>query len=524
VSDFEFPADHPDRVRVAAEVLRGEARTATEGRRILDRRIVSVAAAWQEYSADRARQRLSLVAGWMTDAANACDAAASALDSYAEVLTRARHRIELLRLEHLVSVGLADGALQEQYVEIRASVSESAADTAAALKSASRKGDSNSPRQRLATALPGLGPLAPPPGSDPRHVARWWQSLSAEDQQTLIFDRYRQLQNLNGLPAGVLDQANRRCLADDLATLTGQELNNAQGIHRAADAVPSPVDGFGPVPPVLLLHYAPSEPLGHGSAAIAYGNPDTAANTAVVIPGTSASTTSMSVCNDAKALYGAIPAGSHSVLTWLGYPAPPTLLDAASRSWAEAGTAPLVEDVAGLRAAHEAATGEHGHLTAIGHSYGSYELGRAISHGADVDDAVFIGSPGAGVDHAADLGMAPSHVWDGRTADDPIAVANNWFTPEPVFGNGVEDPEFGARHFDVSGSHGHSEYYQGESLRNLAAIAAGDAASVHEVPAPDLRGSLFAGVNELAREELPWVRSAEDTVADGWHTVKGWLP
>jgi hypothetical protein len=174
---------------------------------------------------------------------------------------------------------------------------------------------------------------------------------------------------------------------------------------------PIPVDGFGPIPPVLLLHYQPSEPMGHGSAAIAYGNPDTARDTAIVVPGTFAVTSNMGVTSDAKALYGAMSGGSHAVVVWLGYPASPTLIDAASDSWDEAGTQPLIDDIAGLRAAHEAATSDWGHLTVIGHSYGSYEVGRALSHDADVDDAVFVGSPGVGVDHAADLGIDPSHVW-----------------------------------------------------------------------------------------------------------------
>jgi hypothetical protein len=68
-------------------------------------------------------------------------------------------------------------------------------------------------------------------------------------------------------------------------------------------------------------------------------------------------------------------------------------------------------------------------------------------------------------------------------ADDPIAVADDRFTPHPFAGNGPEDPEFGARHFDVGGSHGHSQYYQGQSLQNIAAIANGDAAAVWVCPA-----------------------------------------
>ena len=99
---------------------------------------------------------------------------------------------------------------------------------------------------------------------------------------------------------------------------------------------------------------------------------------------------------------------SKAVVVWLDGPEPPDVPHAGLDTYANDGAPNLVADIGGLRAAHVAATGENGHLTAIGHSYGSYILGKAAAQGADVDDVVFVGSPGVGVDHAKDLGSIPN--------------------------------------------------------------------------------------------------------------------
>lgn len=58
-----------------------------------------------------------------------------------------------------------------------------------------------------------------------------------------------------------------------------------------------------------------------------------------------------------------------------------------------------------------AVTNEHAdpHMTAIGHSYGSRTVGAATQQEGGipgVDDIVFVGSPGVGVDSADELGWA----------------------------------------------------------------------------------------------------------------------
>ncbi len=109
------------------------------------------------------------------------------------------------------------------------------------------------------------------------------------------------------------------------------------------------------------------------------------------------------------------------------------------------------------------------HLTLVGHSYGSLLLGTALAGGLAADlpprhDIVFIGSPGTGVDTAADLGIDPGHVWAGGTDDDivirlrslpglaalaPLGLGTalaGWAVDE-LYGTIPTDPGFGARVF-----------------------------------------------------------------------------
>jgi hypothetical protein len=355
----------------------------------------------------------------------------------------------------------------------------------------------------------GEQPTAPlPVGTDPTTVAKWWAGLTPAQQEYLIDHEYATLGQLRGLPAPVLDTANRHRLTDDEAYLREQlgKLDAAPyldplGIERAALqhrldqdlSIDKVVTGLGPgqpPAPILLLAYDPHGKEGQTGVAISYGNPDTAANTGVVVPGTSHSALDLaSVARNGSDLYNTMSSSSKAVVVWLDGPEPQTLPYAALDKWANESAPNLVTDLAGLKAAHTAATGDGGHLTAVGHSYGSYILGKALTEGALADDAIFVGSPGVGVNSAKDLGsIDPAHVWDGQAGDDPILFTEKRFTPDPLTGTNPEDSDFGAQHFSVEGSSGHSQYYKGESLVNMARIADGDYGAVDRVPAPDYRG------------------------------------
>ena len=419
----------------------------------------------------------------------------------------------------------------------------------------------------------GEQPTTPlPVGSSPTTVAAWWAGLTPAQQEYLIDHGYSTLGQLKGLPAPVLDTANRHRISDDKTSLERQlaglnnqndpdgtvrsvlqsRLNDDNGILKEINA---PQAGPPPVP-TYVLAFDPHGQEGQTGVAISYGNPDTADNTAVVVPGTGNNASKLgSVGTNGRDLYRTMT-GNRAVVVWLDGPEPQSVLpDAGLDKYANESAPNLVSDIAGLRAAHGASMGDGGHLTMIGHSYGSYIAGKAMTQGAQVDDVVFVGSPGVGVDHAKDLGVNPDHVWDGESGDDPILWTGKRFTPDPMTGNNPEQSDFGAQHFDTSDSHGHSEYYKpgSESLRNMANIADGNYGGVHTVDAPNYRG-----LKELPGDAISTLTTPFDTdlhvakdlitghpvtaVQDGYHgvvkqtknlindgedvidTVKGWLP
>jgi hypothetical protein len=122
---------------------------------------------------------------------------------------------------------------------------------------------------------------------------------------------------------------------------------------------------------------------------------------------------------------------------------------AASQSFADAGAPKLAAFVNSFAANHSGA----GHVTVIGHSYGSTLVGDALAHaGMKADDGVFVGSPGVTVDKASQLGLDPSHVWASKAKFDPVPEVSaslnplNWYDDHSVrCGNDPTSSAFGGR-------------------------------------------------------------------------------
>jgi pimeloyl-ACP methyl ester carboxylesterase len=189
---------------------------------------------------------------------------------------------------------------------------------------------------------------------------------------------------------------------------------------------------------------------------------------------------------------GLAPQRQVSVVAWLGYDPP----DGIGAVMAQAGhdAQPALDAFAdGLRATHD---GDRSHNTLLGHSYGSLVAGvTARDRGLDADDLVFVGSPGVGVDRAADLGLSPAAVWSSTAANDPIqrfapgwgqlalVVAQNAISPlSASYGDARPDlllwhglnpstPTFGGNVFASDPDGGHTGYWRGSALANIARIA-----------------------------------------------------
>ncbi len=391
------------------------------------------------------------------------------------------------------------------------------------------------------------GVTVPTPGTDPRRVAEWWESLPASVQDELLATRFETLGRLRGLPAPVLNEANLRRIETDVARYTAvandldtrveararelgldpadeealradptladlldqrQEANrrmdNATAAgERVRDAVGSGYDTY-------VLSYDVDGPgRMDGALAIAYGNPDTAANVAVVVPGTGTTLESGFPNGSAQDLRAAMDqvGSDNATIAWLGYDAPSWDTTVATPDNAVEGAEHLVSDVDGYRAAASGAQ----HITVLGHSYGSVTVGYAGMNGLAADDIAFFGSPGVGASSADQLSPGAGHVWAGASEHDPVvqATSGSWFTADGS-SVGPYDDSFGANQFGVQDEtdlrSAHSVYYSDESLTNLANIATANYDAVTqdstENPYGDLATDAGSGMAAAGREAM----------------------
>lgn len=264
--------------------------------------------------------------------------------------------------------------------------------------------------------------------------------------------------------------------------------HNADEVQKAMDryANDANLPGSSKHPPIYLVKYDPEAFGGKGSAAIAIGNPDTAANTTVKVSGLSTSVRAGSLNNpDPVNLYNetckADPSKSNAVVMWMGYDAPNDQAVAVP-NMARHGAELLAADVNALSAAHQ---GGPSHLTVIGHSYGSTTVADAAArYGMRADEIVLIGSPGTDLaKSAADLNLPPGgHLYVGAASTDPITYLGREHVSGPGLGLG-KDPSidgYGSTRFSAESSlhdfsTDHSRYFEpgSESLYSMADIASG---------------------------------------------------
>lgn len=318
----------------------------------------------------------------------------------------------------------------------------------------------------------------PAPDSNPEHVIRWWDSLSANQKQLLIDQHPNELGNLNGIPAEVRDSVNQAALKDDLRKL--EDVGRQHGLapetvrdsalsNRDADVFTNP-GAYGLCEtditryqnavktndflerdkdsdpdrgvPIMLWAYDPLAFNGKGRAAIAVGNPDKTRNTAVIVPGTNSSVRGGWMSDgpdDAINLYDqalkADPNHSTAVLAWMGYDAPefdpphweqaitdPAKLEQVGTPWrARQAGALLAADVNGLAATHGGPASAH--VTVVGHSYGSTTVADAfVNSGMHANDAVLTGCPGTDLAlRAADFHLDGGRLYVGAASTDAIS-------------------------------------------------------------------------------------------------------
>ncbi|MFF6956631.1 alpha/beta hydrolase [Streptomyces sp. NPDC008317] len=326
---------------------------------------------------------------------------------------------------------------------------------------------------------------------DPALRAIWWNSLTS-DEQAVAAREYANapaadVYSTQGLPAGAADRLNRLRLQAEV-----RKPGCPQRLKDLWDRLTNK-HRYDFQDDVFLLGF---DDVGNGHVAVSFGNPDTSSNTAVYVPGTGSSLDKANGdLNRAQTLYASANSQNpHSTASvyWLGYDAPGwDVPGPASQSFADAGAPKLAAFVNSLGANHRGA----GHLTVIGHSYGSTLVGDAFAHaGMKADDVIFVGSPGVTVDSASQLGLDPSHVWASKAKFDPVPEISaplnplKWTDDHSVrYGNDPTSTAFGGRTFDAGDGtrvgHAHSEYWDpGPSLDNMTRIVTGQPDRVTAMP------------------------------------------
>ncbi|MFB9850619.1 alpha/beta hydrolase [Micromonospora andamanensis] len=352
----------------------------------------------------------------------------------------------------------------------------------------------------------------PPPNAEPGLVRRWWAGLTPAERRWLVVHEPERTGRLDGVPADARDQANRLLLAARRAALTELweqllarvprgplEVAGLRGVEGKLSGLDALVDRLESTrqPRAYLLGLDVG---GEGRTVVALGNPDRASDVLTYVPGMTAG------LGDATGELGRAarvlarcaelaPGEQTSAVLWLDYDAPDFLHEAAGDGQARAAGEALHRFQEGLRATHD---GPPGRQTVLGHSYGSLVVGTAArDHGLAADALVFVGSPGVGVAHAADLGLPPGQVWASTAPDDvirlarppeelarraalgasPIGTIAGWLAgpgDELWFGRDPAEPGFGGRTFP-SGRYGHTGYWHPDNpaLDGMARVVLG---------------------------------------------------
>jgi hypothetical protein len=311
----------------------------------------------------------------------------------------------------------------------------------------------------------------PPLGTSTEGVNRWWKSLSQEQKDRLIAQHPPELGNLNGIPVDVRSPINEAVMNDDLHRVEGTaeqygvsvndvltnpgncglsgaaiiRYNNASRTRDGLTTSARAKDASGHPPQVFLLRYQPEAFDGEGAAAIAMGNPDAAANTAVLVNGSGAGVRQGTLADsDGVRLYEESARADWgkqtAVVMWVGYDAPNTVFDPGlyEPNMARTGGQLLAADVNALAVTHQ---GAPTHMTVVGHSYGSTVVSdAATAYGMRTNDVVLLGSPGTDRAHsAADFHLPPGgHLYVGTASGDAVT-----WSPGDVRGPGLIGPTLG---------------------------------------------------------------------------------
>jgi hypothetical protein len=351
------------------------------------------------------------------------------------------------------------------------------------------------------------GPPVGPQGLTPT------QRESDANQERVREERAKLQAHINDLKQAITRAGGDPGRLQDL----NNQLNAAQNRMGEYDAIN---DALTRAPETYLTQLdIPTDPSQKVRAAVAVGNPDTATDISVTVPGIGSTTKDSlpSMVGEARNLQRTAEnelrrlgrSGSVVTIAWMGYDPPANVLNTTSPRdfWrtinddrAQAGAGALAPYLQQLHT-----NNPNAHLSLFGHSYGSLTSSLALqqlnAQGLHpVNDAVFYGSPGLELDNPSQLGLANGHafVMKAPPGDDwipevaPLAPLHGWGS-DPYGGMMPElSSQAGTSQDGMmrEGVHSHADYPRavpgpgGEQMLrmsgyNLAVVAAGIADLPH---------------------------------------------
>ncbi len=328
--------------------------------------------------------------------------------------------------------------------------------------------------------------------ADPRDAAAWWRGLDPSQRSAVLAGAPSIAGELDGLPFPVRDAANRAVLQRSIAAAKAASAAAGRGLGllltrrlAALDAVQrSLVATTGAARYLVDLDV---EGDGVPRAAVAVGDPQTAASVDVLVPGmyftvadqmVDWTTDAANIQAEQTALLARLGgAGTASVISWIGYRTP-DILTVLGLGPAEEGAERLTNAVNGIAAARG---GARPFVGLIAHSYGSTAAILALqAHSMRPDALALVGAPGSTASDAGALDVPAGSVFVGEAPLDGIATTGYFGSDPtqrswgavPLGTTGGVDPITGTR---LTAAVGHNGYFaQGtESLRNLALIGIG---------------------------------------------------
>ncbi len=324
-------------------------------------------------------------------------------------------------------------------------------------------------------------------------ISGWWALTSPQARSDLRGVVPELVGNLEGVPYGVRDVANRSYLRDAIASIT-EQLADGVGRARTADLktrlhmLEQIEEAIASRPGEARRYLVSIDSTGEGRAVISSGDLATADYVSLLVPGmfygvdarivpwTDCAADLATEQRDWLDRLGRT-AERVAVVSWIGYHTP-TLANVASMENARQGQKALTASLLGLAAAR---ADRMPFVSVLAHSYGSTAALLSLSEDdVGVDALAMVGSPGGPARSVRELNVPEGRVWVGAAPWDPIPDSG-------VFGNQPMSEEFGARVMGVDGGRdpitsawlagtvSHNDYFAegNETMRNFALIGIG---------------------------------------------------